>query len=79
MKGLHAIAEMVPEAALVNEMVFIGPDRRVVTWMVLVDVEASKVLSFDKDREVMDFWASNNCETYGFELHGSCLLCRKSP
>ena len=40
------------------------------------EVEASKVLSFDKDKEVMEvFCASNNCETFGFEPHSkTCIL-----
>lgn len=41
----------------------------------LAEVEASKVLSFDKDREVMEvFWASNIWETFGFEPHSNTWI-----
>lgn len=35
LKGLHAIAEMVPEAVSVNEIVFNGPDGRVVSYIII--------------------------------------------
>ena len=41
----------------------------------LAEVEASKVLSFDKDREVMEvFWASNICETFGLVPHSNTWI-----
>ena len=44
LKGLHAIAEMVPVAASVNEMVFIGPDGRVVSYIIICFPAATKSL-----------------------------------
>lgn len=44
LKGLHAIAEMVPEAASANEMVFIGPDGRVVSYTIICFPTATKSL-----------------------------------
>ena len=44
LKGLHAIAEMVPEAASGNEIVFVGPDGRVVSYTIICFPAATKSL-----------------------------------
>lgn len=44
LKGLQAIAEMVPEAASVNEIVFIGADGRVVSYTIICFPAATKSL-----------------------------------